>query len=292
MSSLVRSLLFFGGPLLLLPVSLACGGAGSKPAQSGQEASAEEIKEAKRPCGKADHVHDYDLHDEDGDESLVPCSQAGERDYAGHIHIETRAEGVHITIHATDEEVNTGELGSDVKTRDAVLVYPKGPGTEGVEVPLRKVKGGYIGEKTVLWDQLGKITDEGTKIDVAVFDHDKSSGKEAEELHVAVKVSAGMSCEKARDANPDTLDMSKKAAPDLTDAELGAPFKDTAFLDKCGLADSAHAKICVAVKGGKPLGVSVGVTPASNRAAACIDKAVRKMHFPASEKLDMVNESF
>jgi hypothetical protein len=60
----------------------------------------------------------------------------------------------------------------------------------------------------------------------------------------------------------------------------------------CGLPESAHANICVAVKQGKPLGVSVGVTPKNNRVAACIDRATRKVRFPVSDKLDVVKETF
>jgi len=46
------------------------------------------------------------------------------------------------------------------------------------------------------------------------------------------------------------------------------------------------------VKQGKPLGVSVAVTPKNNRVATCIDKATRRLHFPVSSKLDVVKETF
>ena len=45
---------------------------------------------------------------------------------------------MHITITATDDDVDNGKLGSDVKTRDAVIVYPKGKGQKAIEVPLVK----------------------------------------------------------------------------------------------------------------------------------------------------------
>jgi hypothetical protein len=60
----------------------------------------------------------------------------------------------------------------------------------------------------------------------------------------------------------------------------------------CGLPSSANADICVAVKQGKPLGVSVKVSPRNNRVAACIDRATRRVRFPASDKLDVVHEKF
>jgi len=60
----------------------------------------------------------------------------------------------------------------------------------------------------------------------------------------------------------------------------------------CALAGNANADICVAVKQGKPLGVSVKVSPRNNQAAACIDRAARRVRFPASDKLDVVHSHF
>jgi hypothetical protein len=81
-------------------------------------------------------------------------------------------------------------------------------------------------------------------------------------------------------------------SPGLTDAQLGAPMRSSGFFSGCGLASSANADICVAVKQGKPLGVSVKVAPQNNRTAACIDRATRKLHFPPSDKLDVVHQHF
>jgi len=38
--------------------------------------------------------------------------------------------------------------------------------------------------------------------------------------------------------------------------------------------------------------VSVKVAPNNNKVAACIDKAARKLSFPASPKLDIVTQKF
>ncbi|HEX7604445.1 MAG TPA: hypothetical protein VF316_22655 [Polyangiaceae bacterium] len=277
---------------------ISCGGGSAGPAHGPIAGDPGAVAQARQmhECGKADHVHQYDLHDEDGDSALVPCSKsaAGQSDYSGMIHIETIPEGVHITIHASDDEVTLGELGADVKTRDAVIVYPKGAGSKAIEVPLMKTKDGYVGDKIVLWEDLGRLNDEGTKIDVAIFDHDKSSGQDAEELHVAVAVSTGKSCEKALDENVQTVDMGRKGKADLTDAQLGAPLNanNGQLVTSCGLANDAHANICVAVKQGKPVGVSVRVSPSNNKVAACIDRAARHLSFPASDKLDVVKTKF
>ncbi len=277
-------------------LALACGGE-TPPAQSpgggpSTTVPPAEAKTATHACAEADHVHKHDLNATSGSETLVPCAKAGGHDYSGMIQIETLPEGVHITIHATDDEVNLGMLGSDVKMRDAVIVYPRGKGSKAVEVPLMKSGDGYVGDKIVMWDDLDKLTDEGTKLDIAVFDHDKGQAA-AEEMHVSVAVSTGKSCERAQDENPQTIDMgAKNAKPDLSNDQLGAPVKDSAWFSSCGLADSANANICVAVKNGKPLGVSVGVTPDNKRVAACIDRQARKLHWPESDKLDIVHQKF
>jgi hypothetical protein len=184
-------------------------------------------------------------------------------------------------------------LGSDVKNRDAVIVYPHGKGSYAVEVPLKKTPKGYRGERMITWADLGKLNDEGTSIDVAVFDHDK--GSESEEMHVSVAISTGKSCEKARDENPETMDMGAKTgggAADLSSEQLGAPMKTDAFMRHCALPSDANADICVTIKQGKAIGVSVGVTPTNNKVAACIDKAARRIHFPTSGRIDVIHQKF
>jgi hypothetical protein len=282
-------------PVILVLVGCACGGGASgAPPQTPtteEKPTEAEIAQAQKPCGEADHVHTHDLHSETATEAFAPCSGSGARDYSALVKIQTIDEGVHILIDATDDEVTI--LGPDVKERDAVIVYPKGKGSTAVEVPLMKTKTGYHGDKIVLWDDLGKLTDEGTKIDVAIYDHDKSS-RSTEQLHLSVAVSAGKSCERAQDENMQTINMGAKQGgkADLTNDQLGAPMRDSSFFGRCNLPDSSKADICVAVKNGKPLGVTVNVSPSNNRAAACIDKATRRLAFPASEKLDVVHQKF
>ncbi len=114
-------------------------------------------------------------------------------------------------------------------------------------------------------------------------------------MHLSVRVSAGKSCERAQDENPQVINLSPgggSKARDLTNRELGAPMESGQFMAGCGLPGSANANICVAVKRGKPLGVTVVVTPKNNRVATCIDRATRRLHFPTSEKLDVVHERF
>lgn len=285
------------GSVLFLTLT-ACGGAAG-PAASAPSPAAEaapptpaEIAQAQKPCGASDDVHAHDLSSGKSTEAFAPCAKSGATDYSALVKIETLDEGVHIIIDATDDEVTL--LGPDVTQRDAVLVYPKGKGSIAIEVPLEKTKTGYRGDKIVMWDDLGKLTDDGTKIDVAIYDHDQSS-QSTEEMHVSLAVSTGKSCEKALDENMQTINMGAQhgaKAPDLSNDQLGAPMRSSGFFANCGLADSANADICVAVKRGKPVGVSVALTPSNNRVAACIDRAARKLAFPVSDALDVVHQKF
>ncbi len=272
----------------------SCGGGNSNTTKTTPSNNANTAADAKsvHTCGDADKTHAYDLHDEDGDDALVPCAKAGGKDYSGLVHIETIPEGVHITINATDDEVDNGVLGSDVKTRDAVIVYPQGAdGKKAIEVPLIKTKNGYMGDKIVYFQDLGKLTDEGTKIDVAIFDHDKSSGESSEELHVSLTVSAGKSCEKAFEETPDTMEIGKAQEKDLSADQLGAPI-GSSIVTSCGLPSNASADICSTMKDGKALGVSVLVTPTNNKVAACIDKATRRLKYPSSHRPNKIHKKF
>jgi hypothetical protein len=281
--------------LLTLALFLPCACSHDTPPASspGPTVSATKAAAATHACGADDKTQAHDLNGEGPTEALSPCAKSGAGDYSGVIKIETLPEGIHITINATDDDVDNGVLGSDVKKRDAVIVYPKGKGTkEAIEVPLIRTKDGYVGDKIVLFDQLENLTDEGTKIDVAIFDHDKGQG-DSEEMHVSVAVSTGKSCEKARDENPDTIDMGAKGGgAELTQAQLGAPINGGQFMAGCGLPQSAGADICVTIKKGVALGVSVKVNPKNNRVAACIDRAARRIHFPVGNKIDVIKTHF
>lgn len=279
--------------LLIAMTLMACGGSAKPPADPSKDLPDDPLNKNHK-CGEADKVQQYDLHDEDGQDHFAPCAATGKEDFSGNVHLDTTPEGIMITIHATDDDVNEGKLGSDLKGRDAMIVFPKGRNNKGVEIPLIRTKGGYKGQKLIPYSDLDKLTDEGTKLEVSIYDNDDDHKNGShEELKVSIAISAGKSCEKAQDENPQTISMGKKGGvPDLTNDQLGRPMQNSAFMSNCGLADSANADICVAVKKGKPLGVSVAVTPANNKVAACIDKATRRLSFPSSEKLDVVHQHF
>jgi hypothetical protein len=277
---------------LLALGAAACGGNGTN---TGAQAPSAVSASSVHACGDADKVHRHELDPNEPGETvaMVPCAKSGADDYSGVVHIESEGDGLHVSIDATDDDFNEGVFGSDLKGRDAVLVYPKGRGAKAVEVLLKRTHDGYHGEKVISYDELDNLNDDGAKVEVGVFDHDDGATQH-EELHVQVAVSAGESCEKAIDENPQVIDGNAQgpAAPDLSDDQLAGPVQSSSFFSNCPLSASAHANICVAIKQGRPLGVSVKVSPSNKGVAACIDRATRKLHWPENAKLDVVHQTF
>ena len=74
--------------LSLVAVALSCGGSSNNTGKTSGTTNA--VAEAKQvhPCGTADKTHQYDLHDEDGDDALVPCSKSGGKDFSVVFNIE------------------------------------------------------------------------------------------------------------------------------------------------------------------------------------------------------------
>lgn len=224
----------------------------------------------------------------------LPCAHDGAKDFAGELRVATTPEGVSLAIRADDDKVALDEPDASIDRRDTVLVFAGGrSGKPGVAMPLEPSGKGWSGHATIGWDALPTLTDEGTPIELSIFDADGPPFKtSSEELRASLRITAGKSCERARDENVERAEIGKRAERDLSPEELGAPMRTTDFFTDCQLADSDHATICVAVREGKPVGVSVTVTPENRRVAACIDRAARKLRFPESEKLDVVKQTY
>jgi len=71
---------------------------------------------------------------------------------------------------------------------------------------------------------------------------------------------------------------------ELTNAQLSAPMGGV--LTGCGVPDDMQLTISVAVKLGRAVGVTVETNPPDSNVAACVDRAVRKLRWPTSPKLD------
>jgi hypothetical protein len=96
-----------------------------------------------------------------------------------------------------------------------------------------------------------------------------------------------MTYDEAIAANPQEVHAGEKSGPDLTDEQLSAPMKAVGqFLVNCGAPDDMKLVIKVAVKLGKPVGVTVETDPPNSGIASCLDRAVRGLRWPSNPKLD------
>jgi hypothetical protein len=240
-------------------------------------AQTQEAQAAVHPCGDKDTVQKHDTNATQKTQAFSPCAETGGHDYSGMIEFENVPNGIRVIIHAKDDEFT--QLGPDVQSRDAVLVYPKGAGAASVEIPLVKTADGYSGDKIILWSDLGDTSDDGQKIDVAVFDHDKSSGKPAEELHTSVAISSGDSCARAATKYPQNPS-AQQPDYDRLQATMQTKAWDQA-VGACGVPNSTGINVCAAVKDGKVVGATIKLSPNDAGMAMCVDRATRALSFPS-----------
>ncbi len=76
--------------------------------------------------------------------------------------------------------------------------------------------------------------------------------------------------------------------PDLTKAQLAAPLRHVLFISECGAPDDMKVAVRVAVKTGRPVGVTVSIVPPNTGVAACIDRAVRGLLWPVGPKASFI----
>lgn len=104
--------------------------------------------------------------------------------------------------------------------------------------------------------------------------------------------SGGMSYEAVLNSNNETITMGESTGPDLTNAQLAAPLRHAAFVVSCGAPDDMKVQVRVAVRMGVPIGVTVATTPSNGSVAACIDRSVRGIRWPANPKTDFVTTNY
>jgi hypothetical protein len=102
----------------------------------------------------------------------------------------------------------------------------------------------------------------------------------------------GMSYEAALNSNVQEINMGGKGGPDLTDAQLSAPMKNAPFISGCGAPGDMKVTVKVAIKNGRAVGVSVYTNPSNSTVAACVDRHVRGLSWPANPKMDTMTTTY
>jgi hypothetical protein len=83
-----------------------------------------------------------------------------------------------------------------------------------------------------------------------------------------------------------------KGERELSNKDLSAPMQPASVLDVCRVPEATRVTVKVAVREGKAMGVSVATKPDDAKVAECVDKAVRKLVWPASRKRDSFTTVF
>jgi eukaryotic-like serine/threonine-protein kinase len=104
--------------------------------------------------------------------------------------------------------------------------------------------------------------------------------------------SDGVSCEEAQSQNVEELDLHGGAQPDLTVSAFAPTLDNGAYLETCEVPSTSKVEICVAVKAGQPIGVSVAIDPSDPELELCVAKQVRAMTFVSHPKMDVVRVRF
>ena len=101
-----------------------------------------------------------------------------------------------------------------------------------------------------------------------------------------------MSYEAALASNNTQVTIGQASGPDLTDTQLGGPLRNASFLNACGAPESMKVTVRVAIRMGHAVGVSVYTNPANAGVAACVDRAIRGLSWPANPKMDSMTTTY
>ena len=102
--------------------------------------------------------------------------------------------------------------------------------------------------------------------------------------------SDGVTCDEARDANPEEL--GDKGSGDAPTEALAAILSKGTYLDECSVPSDTRVHVCAAVKDGKAIGVTVATDPGAPELETCVAAKVRTLEFPAGATLRVVRTQF
>lgn len=104
-------------------------------------------------------------------------------------------------------------------------------------------------------------------------------------------VSGGGSCEAAIAAYTEDY-TARGVPPDLGAADFGGVLNRGTYLNACGVPSNMEVSICVAVQGGRAVGVTVVTKPSNPGISSCVAGAVRGLGFPAHPRMDVARTTF
>lgn len=101
------------------------------------------------------------------------------------------------------------------------------------------------------------------------------------------------SCEAAVARNNEQYEIGGPRGPaDITRGAYASILENGRYLAGCSLPAKTVFEICAAVKGGRAVGVTVSSNPPSTALNACVRRAVSRLRFPESPRLDVTRTRF
>jgi hypothetical protein len=104
--------------------------------------------------------------------------------------------------------------------------------------------------------------------------------------------SDGITCEDAQAQNVDEIDMQGGGQADLTAKDFSAVLNNGTYLAPCEVPETSKIQICVAIRSGAAIGVTVTLDPSNPDLEICVAKQVRVLAFASHPKMDIVRVQF
>jgi hypothetical protein len=103
-------------------------------------------------------------------------------------------------------------------------------------------------------------------------------------------------CEAAAAANEEVMDLAggrgAPATPDVTRDAYASILANGRYFASCNVPATMRLEICAAVKNGRAVGVTVTTAPRAANVADCVKRAVTRLGFPSSPRLDVTRTRF
>jgi hypothetical protein len=100
-------------------------------------------------------------------------------------------------------------------------------------------------------------------------------------------------CEAAVAAHTEEIVMhGGRSQPDITEAQYASILEHGRWFEHCGVPAACRLEVCVAVRGGRPVGVTVHSTPWRADIERCVAAAARGLTFPSHPRMDVTRTTF
>jgi len=101
------------------------------------------------------------------------------------------------------------------------------------------------------------------------------------------------SCEAAIAHNNEELELgARRGSADITREAYASILQNGSYLAGCSIPERTVFEVCAAVKNGRTVGITVVSSPPNAAVNTCVRRAVSRLHFPVSERLDVTHTRF